>query len=55
MVDGIDCLLETALGRVATCLFKMGVGRLVISVRWWLKLFLTVLPLGVSNHANVFV
>ena len=28
---------------------------LVISVRWWLKLLLTVLPLGVSDHANVFV
>lgn len=33
----------------------MGIGRLVISVRRWLKLLLTVLPLGVSDHANVFV
>jgi hypothetical protein len=55
MVGGVCRLLESALGRVAACLFKMGVGRLVISVRWWLKLLLTVLPHGVSDHANVFV
>jgi O-antigen/teichoic acid export membrane protein len=36
-------------------LFKMGVGRLVLSVRRWPQLFLAALPFGVSGIANVFV
>jgi O-antigen/teichoic acid export membrane protein len=36
-------------------LFKMGVGRLYVSVRRWPQLFLAALPFGISGIADVFV
>jgi len=36
-------------------LFRMGVGRLILSVRRWPPLFLAALPFGVSGISNVFM
>ncbi|UCC65207.1 MAG: oligosaccharide flippase family protein [Anaerolineae bacterium] len=36
-------------------LFKMGMGRLALSVRRWPKVFLAALPFGVSGISNVFM